>query len=118
MNTIYGPRRPVAPLQAPVSRTRRRRQRILGPWDSRVPERRSAHGLSVRDQDAMLARQGGLCAICRRPGQLQIDHDHRHCPGSTGCRICVRGMICARCNSGLGLIEDANVPNLLKYLGR
>jgi Recombination endonuclease VII len=98
---------------------RRPRQRILGPTDSRAPVRRRAHGLTADEIDALADLQGRLCAVCARPGQrLQIDHDHRCCPGHTGCRRCVRGLLCNRCNSALGLLGDANVPRLLGYLAR
>ena len=47
--------------------------------------------------------QGGACAICERTDRpLQVDHDHRHCPGREGCRQCVRGALCGRCNTALG----------------
>lgn len=96
----------------------RPRQRILGPTDSRAPIRRTAHGLTPGEQDALRAAQGGLCAICGRAGQrLQVDHDHRHCPGTEGCRACVRGALCPRCNTHLGGIGDRNIPALLRYLG-
>lgn len=98
---------------------RRPRQRVLGPTDSRAPVRRRAHGLTANEIDALIALQGGLCAVCGRAGQrLQIDHDHRHCPGRIGCRHCVRGMLCPRCNTALGQIGDVNVPNLVGYLAR
>ena len=65
----------------------------------------------------MVRLQGGLCAICGRRGQrLQVDHDHRHCAGRMGCRLCVRGLLCARCNTALGQLGDLNVERLLAYL--
>jgi len=54
------------------------------------------YGLSAEQYDALLARQGGRCAICRaRPKskRLAVDHDH-----STGA---VRGLLCSRCNHEL-----------------
>jgi hypothetical protein len=96
-----------------------RRQRVLGAWDSRAPARRTAHGLTADERDALAALQGGLCAICGRAGQqLEIDHDHRHCPGREGCRACVRGALCGRCNTALGRFGDHNVPRLIAYLSR
>lgn len=97
----------------------RPRQRVLGPNDSRAPIRRRAHGLTPAEQDRLAEVQRGLCAICQEPSdRLAIDHDHRHCAGSTGCRQCVRGLLCPRCNSGLGWIGDRNIPRLLAYLSR
>jgi len=94
-----------------------RHQRILGDWDSRAPARRTAHGLTAVERDALFEMQGGACAVCRRGGiPLEVDHDHTHCPGPTGCRQCVRGLICGRCNSGLGLIGDKHVAQLVRYL--
>lgn len=52
-----------------------------------------------------LAEQGGVCAICRTPGRVNVgmgsfglDHDHE-----TGQ---IRGVLCAACNSGLGHFKD------------
>jgi hypothetical protein len=96
-----------------------RRQRVLGAWDSRAPARRRVHGLTADERDALIAFQGGACAICQRPGlRLQVDHDHRHCPGPTGCRACVRGALCGRCNTALGRFGDAMIPRLVAYLAR
>ena len=103
----------------PPATHRRPRQRVLSPTDSRAPIRRAAHGFSAAEIDALRAAQGGLCAICGRAGEaLQVDHDHRHCPGSYGCRSCVRGMLCPRCNGNLGKLGDRNIPRLLRYLAR
>jgi hypothetical protein len=94
-----------------------RHQRVLGPDDSRAPTRRRAHGLTATEREDLWTLQRGACAICGRAGlRLELDHDHRHCPGRTGCRLCARGLLCSRCNSGLGLIGDAFVPALLRYL--
>jgi hypothetical protein len=96
-----------------------RRQRILGPDDSRAPVRRRTHGLTAAERDALIVLQGGRCAICGRTGQrLEVDHDHRHCPGRTGCRSCVRGALCGRCNTALGRFGDAAIPRLIAYLSR
>ena len=47
----------------------------------------------------LLARQEGLCAICRSAPAIHIDHDH-----ATGA---VRGMLCFRCNAALGQFGDS-----------
>lgn len=54
------------------------------------------YGLSPEQYAALLALQGGRCAICRqRPKskRLAVDHDHK-----TGA---VRGLLCGRCNHEL-----------------
>lgn len=76
----------------------------------RTPTRR--HGLGKSGVDALLAQQGGSCAICGRPyedkpgSRLAMDHDHRHCAGRVGCPQCVRGMLCNECNNILRLAHD------------
>jgi hypothetical protein len=72
--------------------------------------------------DALVAEQGGSCAICGvpyedKPGhRLAVDHDHRHCPGRIGCPVCIRGLICNRCNNLLRLAQD-NPDLLTKAIG-
>jgi Recombination endonuclease VII len=97
----------------------RPRQHILGPTDSRAPLRHRTHGLTADEVAALVALQGGACAICGRTGEpLQVDHDHRHCPGRMGCRHCVRGLLCPRCNTALGRFGDHRIPQLMRYLAR
>lgn len=65
------------------------------------------------DYEAMYAAQGGVCAVCDKPERrrsklgnlrrLAVDHCHK-----TG-RI--RSLLCADCNTGLGLFLDS--PDLL-----
>lgn len=71
------------------------------------------YGLLPGDYEALYAAQGGRCWICQRATgasrRLSVDHDHKagcgHDP-KTGCRRCVRGLICRRCNDLLGRIRD------------
>lgn len=79
-------------------------------------------GISQEQYDAQLLAQGGRCAICRsdNPGKgyenWQIDHDHSCC---TGCDKCLRGLLCANCNKGLGffLDEPERLSAAIYYLG-
>lgn len=96
------------------------RQRPLGPDDPRNPARRSKHGLTAQEVDELIALQGG-CAVChRRDRPLQIDHDHRHCPGPVGCRLCVRGALCGRCNKAMWCLDDDvhMAENMVTYMKR
>jgi len=60
------------------------------------------YGITVEEYDDLLAAQGGVCAICRRPPRddisLHLDHDH-----ATGER---RGLLCFKCNNALGDFDD------------
>jgi hypothetical protein len=64
-------------------------------------------GLTVEDYQAMLAAQGGVCAICGTPPtdrrRLAVDHNHE-----TGA---VRGLLCVPCNQALGRFKDS--PDVL-----
>lgn len=57
------------------------------------------YGLTRSDVDFVTGVQGGRCAICRRPADLVVDHDH-----VTGD---VRGLLCSPCNTIIGLAGDS-----------
>ena len=64
---------------------------------------KSRYGLSTEDYELILDSQDGVCAICRTEdpghhGRFYIDHCHK-----TGD---IRGLLCSRCNTGLGLFLD------------
>ena len=76
-------------------------------------------GLTVEGYDALLLQQGGKCAVCgRKPGKtrLAVDHDHE-IERKTG-RIVVRGLLCRRCNRGMGAFEwdDQVIARAITYL--
>lgn len=76
--------------------------------------------------DATLAAQGGRCAICStaepggKTGAWHIDHDRSCCLNLPACGKCNRGILCANCNSGLGLYCDdpARLRSAAEYLER
>lgn len=80
-------------------------------------------GISLEEYEAILAAQGGVCAVCHSPRvpsdsgkrvhlhPLHVDHDHR-----TGV---VRGLLCYRCNTALGYFRDdiRLLGSAIHYLG-
>jgi hypothetical protein len=71
------------------------------------------YGITLEDYNKILDSQSGICAICQQTevistgktkkiNPLGIDHCHK-----TG-RI--RGLLCSKCNIGLGFLEKLTVP--------
>lgn len=105
------------PHQAELNRERLSRLRIEDPDRYFDYLYRSKFGISLAEYEALLAGQGGGCAICGHQPQgdsprLAVDHDHACCPGRRSCGRCVRGLLCASCNNGLGRFKDS--PALLR----
>lgn len=125
-NRRHGPK----PNCFPCERARSReyyqgaRERKTRWWDNTPPQERSAaalknkYGLSLEDYRLLLESQGGKCAIeacTNTPSDIafHVDHDHKCCPiKSKTCGKCVRGLLCALCNQGLGQFRDD--PELLR----
>ena len=96
------------------------------------PERRAWHlyqkyRMTLEQFDEMLDAQGGVCAICGtdKPGGKydiwHVDHDHACCPlGKRVCGKCIRGLLCASCNWGLGRFGDdpERLERAIEYLSK
>lgn len=68
------------------------RQQNLKPYD-----------MTVKHYEDLLSAQSGNCAICLGENHLPnivLFVDHNHTTGQ------VRGLLCARCNTGIGLLKD------------
>jgi hypothetical protein len=78
------------------------------------------YGITFEQYEEAFKAQNGVCAICHkpesakdartgRPYQLTVDHNH-----TTGK---FRGLLCHRCNRGLGMFDDPVLANgLVAYL--
>jgi Autographiviridae endonuclease VII len=64
------------------------------------------YGLSLHDYKALLATQGGACAVCRKKSPRTLCVDHCHATKK------VRRLLCHRCNLGIGQFNDD--PRLLR----
>lgn len=86
----------------PAYRERQRRARL------------KKYGISEEQKSALLKLQEHQCPICERflAEQTAPSIDHCHVTGS------VRGVLCRRCNSALGLFEEspATLERALEYL--
>jgi hypothetical protein len=76
-------------------------------------QRRLMYDLDVADWLRMLEEQDGKCAICQTEFtptvKAHTDHDHSCCPrtkASRTCGKCIRGLLCGRCNTGIGQLRD------------
>jgi hypothetical protein len=90
-----------------------RNRRLSDPEAARLAKKdkhlRHQYGITLAEYNDMLAAQGGGCAICgaeRSVDGRTLAVDHCHATGR------VRGLLCARCNYALGLIDDR--PELLR----
>lgn len=65
-------------------------------------------------RESILEEQGGQCALCGTAAteKWHLDHDHRCCPNGRICRLCIRAVLCRRCNQSLGNFDDD--PALLR----
>lgn len=75
----------------------------------------AVYGIDGERYEAILAIQGGRCAICIRATglrkRLSVDHDHKQAvldghAEDAGCPMCVRGLLCQPCNRMLGHLRD------------
>lgn len=96
-----------------------KRYRRDNPDSKRGIQYKRRYGITVEQFDAMVKAQGGRCAICaetfkpkRRKLAIHVDHCHDS--------LKVRGLLCARCNVGIGLLNDSieRLKIAIDYLSR
>lgn len=93
-----------------------RKRRAQDPDYERNAQFRFKYGITLKERDAMLEAQGGLCAICDTPDPGEYNGwcvDHCHASGA------VRGILCRHCNLLLGYARDntTTLARAITYLG-
>lgn len=79
-----------------------------------LQSRARRYGLTPDGFEALRGEQGNACAICRQPfaglSDTVVDHD--------GPTHTVRGLLCRKCNTGLGMLDDdpARAAGIIAYL--
>lgn len=76
---------------------------------------RNRFGITLDQYNSMLEAQGYTCAICRKSDEVEgrrLAIDHCHTTGK------IRGLLCGKCNRGLGLFNDKEelLEEAIKYL--
>lgn len=97
-------------------RARANKYRKLNPDKVKNTKLMQDRGISFETYTQMLNSQNGVCAICKKSEStiwrgkilsLAVDHDHSN--------NAVRGLLCLKCNRGLGLLED-NIETLQRAI--
>lgn len=81
----------------------------------------NSYGISLEKYNEMHRQQLGLCAICHKPEEgtikgivkrLSVDHCHKSKK--------IRGLLCAKCNSAIGLFQDDKdlITSALLYINK
>ena len=73
-----------------------------------ILQKKYRYGLLPRKYKEMKRRAGDICEICGNERELVLDHCHK--------TSVIRGLICNRCNMGLGLVDDSST-RLIKLMG-
>lgn len=80
-------------------------------------ELRTRYGITKEDYYRMLSEQDGKCAICfsDKPGST---HHKRFCVDHNKTTGKVRGLLCIKCNTGIGLLQESpeNLFSAFNYL--
>lgn len=100
------------------SREMVKKWRERNPDNHRIRFLRKAYGMNKEDYDRLLKGQNGVCAIC---GAKESHNHHKvlcvdHIKGT----FKIRGILCDRCNSAIGLLDHdpIKLKNAISYLSK
>ena len=79
---------------------------------------KSTYGITLKEYQTLLIKQGGVCAICGtdtaggKHTTFNVDHCHKTNK--------IRGLLCTQCNLGIGKLGDsfAHLKNAIHYLSK
>lgn len=80
-------------------------KRAICPQRQRNGQLKVNYGITLDDFNQMAAAQGFVCAVCSQPPEDTLCVDHCHSTSK------VRGLLCRKCNTGLGCFKDT--PELM-----
>ncbi len=80
----------------------------MSPGHKRAIWLKGKYGIALEEYTRMFVKQGGVCAICRRPELKVHKSGTRHSLNVDHCHITgrVRGLLCSPCNTSLGKMGD------------
>lgn len=118
-------KRPVVPGPGPRCATHARERRKATGAAAWARQLLAKFRITADEYWAIYEFQGGRCALCRlatgKARRLAVDHDHALArehdhPVDQGCRLCIRGLLCKRCNRfGVPLVFEV-ILRALEYL--
>lgn len=77
----------------------RQYMKITHRFNARRAHLKSTFGLTIEQWDKILIEQNGRCKLCQKITiELCVDHDH--------ITKQIRGLLCRKCNSAIGLLQD------------
>lgn len=83
--------------------------KLPGLQQTRISHRKRNFGISENDYAQMLVDQNNSCAICKKEIGWEAAVDHCHATNK------VRGLLCRKCNLGLGGFKD-NIETIRKAI--
>lgn len=68
------------------------------------------YGITSDDYERMFKSQNGVCFLCGRAQSRRLHVDHNHKTRE------LRKLLCAKCNSMLGIIEEVGIDKIRAYI--